>query len=575
MKRILSIFLLLFSIFIVVGCSHSVVEIESISIVGDSIPESILISEVDDKIDDIKISVLKSDKSTEIINVSKSMISPSDLAKLEKEGEHNITIYYEGFDIMITVVIKDLVEDIKTGVTFNRKHPDYYQAGVPLVEDAKVVYINFDGFAQYYYEELIQKTISTETIYLKQILEEGVKFNELRTTLPSITNPCQNMILTGSTSAITKNVYRYYDKTANVVVQQERENANDTIIDAALDAGLSVASVAHYLAESKLTISNPNALYVYADNTNPKVVARGEKSYGDHFSRFEQLNKLISLQPLKSSAGTTVTLTEIPDLTIFYADDIDAVGHNEADKYTYTRALTEEGRMQNVLHCIKAMDAKLGEFIELAKKQGVYDKLTFFLVTDHGMAPFGLSSEDDTSDYGKTKTYELQSFLKKYNSSYAMEMIAAGKKPSANTSVVAVGANLNLQLTFLKGITDEELEALKEELLKQYYVGKVYTRKDLEEMGYWVNDTDMIISPAERYCFSSQIFATYLVRGQHDSGIDSANLVYGAIWGNGIKKNYTYKERAFNYDFGTTMAAALGITIPNANGLVLDVFDKE
>ncbi|HHU24998.1 MAG TPA: hypothetical protein GXZ57_07970, partial [Acholeplasmataceae bacterium] len=44
--------------------------------------------------------------------------------------------------------------------------------------------------------------------------------------------------------------------------------------------------------------------------------------------------------------------------------------------------------------------------------------------------------------------------------------------------------------------------------------------------------------------------------------------------GKGIKQNYRYEGLAYNYDFGVTMAAALGLVIPNANGIVLDVFNR-
>ena len=84
----------------------------------------------------------------------------------------------------------------------------------------------------------------------------------------------------------------------------------------------------------------------------------------------------------------------------------------------------------------------------------------------------------------------------------------------------------------------------------------------------------MIVTPAEHYCFSSQLLATYTARGQHDSTQDSAKNVFGMIWGKGIKKNYDYTATAFNYDFGVTMAACLGVVLPNANGIVLDIFEQ-
>lgn len=456
--------------------------------------------------------------------------------------------------------------------TYDRLYPDYYVPGEALIEDPHIVYINWDGFARYYYDELLRRTIDENAPILSQIMSEGVFFENFRNTMPSITNPVQNQILSGATSAVTKNVYRYYDKNQNKVIQQQRENASDLIVDIALQAGLSVVSVHHYLAEPFLTSSNPSRLYVFADNTNPDVVARGSDKFGDHFSRSEQLEKVLSGVALKTQ-GITVTVNELPNLILLYCDDLDAIGHNFQANYGYAQQYSEEGRMDNVITLLRDMDAKLGEIIETAKAAGVYDQLTFFLTTDHGMTPYGASSLSDPGDYAGSKYGELKNFIESFNSNFKLEFVKPGDSPSRDTNVVVVGANLNVQLTFLDGITDEEIANLKAALLEQYYVGKVMTRLELEESGYWMEAADMVISPAERYVFSSNMLAQYFAKGQHDSLADTANHIVGWIWGKGIKKNYIYDEVAYNYDFGVTMAAALGLVLPEANGIVLDVFE--
>ena len=190
------------------------------------------------------------------------------------------------------------------------------------------------------------------------------------------------------------------------------------------------------------------------------------------------------------------------------------------------------------------------------------------------MRSFGYRSKIDTLDYGRTKLGELKSFFKNLDKSWNLELVSANSTPSQSTSIVAVGANLNLQLTFKNGITDERLDELKDMLEKLYYVGKVRTRKELIEKGYWEGaNVDLLISPKDRYCFSGSLLTNYYVRAQHDSLDDDATHIYGVIWGKGINKGYVYNKEAYNFDFGTTMAASIGMILPDANGVVLDVFD--
>lgn len=483
---------------------------------------------------------------------------------------------------LLTTVTDDIVTSITQTTegntnmvykgTYDRLYPTYYTPGEALIENPHVIYINWDGFARYYYDELLQQSVHENAPILTQILEEGVFFENLRNTMPSVTSPVQNQIISGATSVVTENVYRYYDQSQNKVIQQQRENKADTIVNVALDNGLSVVSVNHFLAEQYLTISNPRRLHVFADANNPAVVARGSLKLNDHFSRSEQLEKVLASEPIYSS-GVTLTINELPNLMLLYCDDLDAIGHNFNDNYGYSRRLSEEGRMDNVITLLKEMDAKLGEIINTAKSAGVYDQLTFFLTTDHGMTPYGAPSLLDPGDYVNSKFGELKLFIQSHDSDLEVEFVKPNETPAYKTNVVAVGANLNVQLTFKDGITDEELENLKTELLKQYYVGKVMTRQELEEAGYWMEGADMVVSPSERYCFSSSVLGQYIVKGQHDSLDDTSNHVVGWIWGKGIKKNYIYEDVAYNYDFGTTIAAALGIELTEANGIVLDVFD--
>ena len=99
------LFLILGAVLVIAGCKKDV-KIESISVISESVPTSILTTEIDQGLSKIEIKVEKSDDSEEIIKVSKSMISSDDYSKLSTEGTYTITIKYEGFETKVILTTK-------------------------------------------------------------------------------------------------------------------------------------------------------------------------------------------------------------------------------------------------------------------------------------------------------------------------------------------------------------------------------------------------------------------------------------------------------------------------------------
>lgn len=75
----------------------------------------------------------------------------------------------------------------------------------------------------------------------------------------------------------------------------------------------------------------------------------------------------------------------------------------------------------------------------------------------------------------------------------------SGRKPSPSTTIVGVGVGLQMQLTFLdSSVTENELESIKRELLKEEYVQAVLTKKELLQQGYWRGaNVDLLVIPSE------------------------------------------------------------------------------
>ena len=429
-------------------------------------------------------------------------------------------------------------------------------------KDGYVIYINLDGFGKYYYDVAKSRNLVPT---LQSILGEGVVFTNLKTLSPSITNPCQAMIISGASSNKTGNVYRYYDKTLNLVIQQQRENNADTIYDSVIRNGVKAATIMHFPAESVFTLTNKNAQYI---KTPSGVVSNA-------MARFDQAIKLIKKEQITN--GTILTqIDEIPRFISIYCDDLDALGHNESAYDTFSLATSESQRVDNVVARLAQIDAKLAELIQACKDAGIYDKTTFFLTTDHGMQGFGAETDSWldvlSSKYTKTKWPELKQKLAEIDSSYVFEYVAQNASPKSTTTVIGCGSGLQMPLTFKESHTEAQLQAIKKELLKEYYIADVLTRTELAKLGFWMGaNVDLLVIPAERYHFhgrDNQSY-TYAVRGQHDTISEHATVIYGAIWGAGIKNLGEFDGEYYNTSFGSTMADVLGVDLKNANAPVI------
>lgn len=430
------------------------------------------------------------------------------------------------------------------------------------LNDGYVVYINLDGFGRYYYDEAVSKGLVPT---LESIKDEGVVFNNLRTLSPSITNPCQAMIISGASSNKTRNVYRYYDKTNNIVVQQGRENDADTLYDSVIRNKVKSATIHHFPAESVFSTTNTSALYI--------KTPFGEVS--NYNSRFDQAIKLVKGEQFKNDS-TYMKVNEIPKFISIYCDDLDALGHNESAYDTFSLATSETERVNNVVTRLNQIDKKLGEFIQACKDAGIYDKTTFFLTTDHGMQGFGAETKlgTYTSKYSKTKWPELKTKLASINKNYKFEYVAQNKSPSSSATVIGVGSGLQMPLTF-KGITlnETQLQDIKKSLKEEYYIAEVYTRAELIKAGFWNGaNVDLLVIPSERYHFHGRDNSNnyYAVRGQHDTMSEHANNIYGAIWGNHVKNIGESDLSCENISFGSTMAKYLGVDLLSSNAPVLE-----
>ena len=425
-----------------------------------------------------------------------------------------------------------------------------------LPNDNYVVYINWDGFAQYYYE-LANHGDITRTPVLNEIISQGVFFKNVYSGIPSITNAMQPAIVSGAWPATIGNAYRYYDKTTNTVLQFARENDAETLAEAAVRQGLKVASVNQFALEDRGTaIGDPNKPYIQADGDDGAI------------SRFDTAIKLIKGE-LTGNEATQIQLVEIPRFIALYMDDLDGLGHNEAEVYGISTASTEAGRIQNVLDRLEIMDAKLGEFIQACKNRGIYNNMSFVLTTDHGMAPFGQQGIEP-DEYGKSSLPDLYYTLQSLG--YTVEVLGGGQSPSAETDIVLVDVGLQVQLSFTGDYSEQELQNIIDAIKDKVYIDQIMEKDEMNVRGAIEGFCDLLISPKAPYHFKvvSDPNKVYYARGQHDSLDEMAQHCFSLMWGKSIMEGQVYTDRMYIIDFAETMTTLLGIDKPaDATGAVL------
>ncbi|HBM80658.1 MAG TPA: hypothetical protein DD426_07465 [Clostridiaceae bacterium] len=427
-------------------------------------------------------------------------------------------------------------------------------------DDDYVVYINWDGFAKYYYD-LANKGKNTKTPVLNSLVKSGVMFENAYTGVPSITNAMQPAIVSGAWPFVTGNAYRYFDKKTNTVIQFGRENKAETIAEAAGRQGLMVASVHQFTLENRGTVAG--------DPAKPYITA-GDNA--DYAARFDEAIKLIKGEKVKSGSGE-IQPDGMPRFLALYMDDLDALGHNEKTAYGVPVATTEDGRLKNVTERLHEMDAKLGEFIQACKDRGIYDNMTFVLTTDHGMAPFGQQGILPDK-YGYSKLADLVDTIESLG--YKVEVLSQNQSPKPDTDIVIVCVGLEAQISFTGDYTNSDIDKIVKAVRRKKYAGEIMDKLEMQRKGAIDGFADLVISPKPPYSFKTDTGKLYIARGQHDSLDESAQHIFSIMWGKGIKKGYAYTEKIYNIDFARTMAKLLGIEGPkDATGNILtEAFSK-
>ena len=85
--------------------NNNTVTTKSIEIVEESVPEFVILSELDSTLNNIELLVKKSDNTSQKVNVNKDMISDTDLNKLNELGDQTVKVNYDNFSTELELYV--------------------------------------------------------------------------------------------------------------------------------------------------------------------------------------------------------------------------------------------------------------------------------------------------------------------------------------------------------------------------------------------------------------------------------------------------------------------------------------
>jgi arylsulfatase A-like enzyme len=408
------------------------------------------------------------------------------------------------------------------------------------------IYINWDGFGKYYYD-IANSHPYKGTPNINRIIKEGVCFENLHTGIPSITYPMQSAIVSGAYSDSTENVYKYYSREEEKLVLCRRKNSAETIGQVLRKENIPFVSLQQFaLLDKGAQWDNKDFLYVQPG--------------GNYKLRFNELFKLLEGEEIVSKEKS-FKYEKLPKVLFLYIDDLDSIGHNQLYKRGKIKALTETGRVKNVISRLIEMDKMLGELIFRLEKLKIYDNTTILLTTDHGMVPYR----------GKSCFSKLKKSLEDLNFVNIEGLKQEGHKADfRNNDVIAISTGVQMQLYF-DNVSKETLETIKERLQKEEYVETCLTKYELMKRGTAGFFADMLVSPRPPFHFNLNQDKYCILGGAHDSLNEKAQHIFGVVKGNAFKRNYSLKERVYNIDLIPTICSALDIAQPaNSRGKIIE-----
>lgn len=433
-------------------------------------------------------------------------------------------------------------------------------------QDRHVIFISIDGLAHYYFDDP-----KADMPTLRKLAAQGARARRMTASLPTVTWPNHTTLVTGvqpGRHGVIGNSYFDRDKQADVafipdpVFDKDEIVRVPTIYDVAHQGGLKTAAIIWPASRNAKTLDwtvpdvGTQELFEKYGTASLLAECRAQGIPVDKQEAWVKNGLLgyVHRDRLYTQMTKHLIKTHKPNLLLLHLVALDSFQHA-------TGRQTPEA-----YNAIKMADNHVRDIVQAVEEEGLLDKTTFVIVSDHGFVtyekliqPNVLFKQAGLIKALGSKPLERRIWSFSQGVAYIYVLDEANREALLN--------DVKPKLAALEGV----LEVIEEKDFAKY--GLLTAAQDRRM-------PDLIVSATEGYYFSNNvggediITATETPKGAH--GYSPAHPLMDATFiasGAGIKPGVVL-DRVDNVDMSPTVARLLGLEMKNVDGKVLETLLK-
>jgi len=438
---------------------------------------------------------------------------------------------------------------ILSGILFSQTAA---QQPVQPKTDSHVIMISVDGLVPYYYTAPAQYGLKVPNLVRMKL--EGAYAEGVEGIYPSVTYPAHTTLITGSRPAkhgIVQN--RLFEAPTSEQTRDwyffSKDLKTETLWSMAKKAGLTTAAVGWPVTVGAEI--DQNVPEIFDPKESPPSPRRSIQYITPGL-----LAKAAGSIPADDATtdGRRTAMSEFliktykPNLMLIHLVELDSAHHRFGP------------RSAEALPVMERIDGYIGRIIEATRAAGIFDKTTFFIVSDHGFAEV-------------EKKFEPNVVLVKEK---LITLDSNGKPTDWKAAAWPAGGSCAI---VLRDPNDKETAAKVLEIFERYTttdgrpLNRVLTRKEIERLGA-IPQAELMLEAAPRFAFDEamtgpEIHESKNYRGTHGhlptrAEMYSSLIVYGSGARVGSKMGL-----ARMIDIAPSAAVVLGLGFSDAEGTLM------